>query len=334
MKKHIPLCLLACLFAIVTACSAVSAPASVEGDNPLRSIVLQSPADQFLLNFLSVEDGKLATSICYNDAICAGATHNGYNSYAEQIAQINKSGDKALIAHWRQMVAELPTVAEMRLKTKEGYNKYNTPKEDWFLINFMRSRADTIFLDITEEMALRCGATPYAHEDGFEGVSDFNKAIRLGWTTLQLEVEAFDSLRRDLYKRAAENPEIPAFQPPAHILKGNNGGSSTQLSANNDGPPRNFGTFELRSGNMLMTCRVYGSIEVNVATYANYFLAIVSLRNMYTGKESTHRSFSGSTIFKGSLTYPQGTYHEIRISKMSSEYDVTINFMEVKEFIT
>lgn len=334
MKKHIPPCLLACLFAIVTACSAVSAPAPVEGDNPLRSIVLQSPADQFLLNFLSVEDGKLATSICYNDAICAGATHNGYNSYAEQIAQINKSGDKALIAHWRQMVAELPTVAEMRLKTKAGYNKYNTPKEDWFLINFMRSRADTIFLDITEEMALRCGATPYAHEDGFEGASEFNKVVKLGWTTNEALVVSFDSLRRDLYKRAAENPEIPAFQPPAHILKGNDSVSSPQSSLNNDGPPRNFGTFELRGDLMLRTCSTFGSPEVDVVTYANYFSAIVYIRDMYTGKESTHLSFSDSTPFKGCLLYPQGTDYIFRVSKASSQYDVTIYIMERKEFIT
>lgn len=334
MKKHIPPCLLACLFAIVTACSAVSAPASVEGDNPLRSIVLQSPADQFLLNFLSVEDGKLATSICYNDAICAGATHNGYNSYAEQIAQINKSGDKALIAHWRQMVAELPTVAEMRLKTKAGYNKYNTPKEDWFLINFMRSRADTIFLDITEEMALRCGATPYAHESGIEAASEFNKVVKLGWTTNEAWVVSLDSLRRDLYKRAAENPEIPAFQPPAHILKGNNGGSSTQLSANNDGPPRNFGTFELRGDNILQTYSVFASLEIDVVTYANYFGGFVYLRDMYTGKESVHSSHLGSTNFKGCLTYPEGTHYLIRISKVSSQYDVTIHFMERKEFTT
>lgn len=218
MKKHIPPCLLACLFAVVTACSSVSAPASVEGDNPLRSIVLQSPTDQFLLNFLSVEDGKLATSICYNDAICAGATHNGYNSYAEQIAQINKSGDKALIAHWRQMVAELPTVAEMRLKTKAGYNKYNTPKEDAFLVNFIRSRGDTLFLDITEEMTLRCGATPYAHASSVEGMAEFGKAVQLGWTTHESMAALFDSLRCDLYKRAEENPESPAYQPPAHLL--------------------------------------------------------------------------------------------------------------------
>lgn len=182
----------------------------------LEQLSFSSTSDEFLQNFIVVDQGVLSLSITQHDAQYAGATSQGYEDLSALLSQINKSSDKSQIQAYKEEL-ELTRKGLLSKAAYSGsYDPYNVPECDHFLINFLYVEDNDVVLKITEEDAVKCGATI----DGYRALNEsidieMDDIVEKSSLTYQYLAQAYDKRRADVL-----DPESPYNKFKNHLANG------------------------------------------------------------------------------------------------------------------
>ncbi len=294
-------------------------------------ISLEGPQDKFLLNFVTVKDGKLMLDIDKNTAQYAGAKLSSYNNLNDQLTQINNEGNKQLIEDYRKELKELSAAALSKADHKGEYsfNMEDVPESDLFLLLFLYVRDNNVVLDISEEMALKCGATLA----GYQAVRDNAPSIYAqqiessnGLMSYKQLGEMFEEGRQNILAQGG-GPFTKPTTPPTPQQTG--GATSISLPIT---LPETYAIIRMDGGwGEQQISNFYNSQQVNATGEPSHLLGFITMERNHSGQLENLLIFTNNQTFTGSFIYPQGTSHSLTATKPVDTYDAIVGITEHRE---